>query len=515
MSGVFLLTVSTVLCKAIGFFTKVPLMRLLGSAGMGYYHTAYEVYAFLFVLSTAGLPVALSILICESQGEGETIWRRANKLFFGFGVAGSLALSLFARPIAALMGNGHAAYSLLAISPSVLFACICASVRGYYQGFQNMKPTAVSQVIEAFGKFAFGVLFATLAVRAEWTNELAAAAGSLGISAGMGASALYLMLSKTRARQTVEARHDAAYKPVRHVLRPLLRLAIPMTLSSGVLTLTRLLDMVLILRRLRVLGLSEAYVNTLYGTYATLDLPLYSLLPMLIGSLALPLVPGIAGARERGDLQEERRVAGLSMKLTLLLSVPSALGLSVFASPVLTFLFRGQEQAILIGAPLLSVLALSVPAGCFVTVTGAMLQAYRQPKLPIAAMFLGGALKLVSAFFLVGSTRYGMFGAPLSTLFCNSFIVLLQLLFLRPFRDGWRMDIKFPAKVILSSVVCVGSAALCYRWLSGIVSANVSFLISFFACVLLYAIFCFFLGLCREVRELRTEMPEGRKKRIK
>lgn len=463
---------------------------------MGYYHTAYEVYAFLFVLSTAGLPVALSMLISEDSARREKTYRIALRLFLGLGIAGSGALLCFARPIAVAMGNAGAAAALTAIAPSVLFACLSAAVRGYFQGLQDMRPTAFSHVMEAGGKLIFGVLLADRVMANGGDATRGAAAAALGISIGTGASALFLLVVKgirtrrEKGREITGAEKNGSSLPrAKSVLRPLLHIAVPITISSGVMTLTRLLDMVLILRRLQGVGMSAEAVNTLYGAYSTLALPLYSLLPMLISSVALPLVPGIAGAREHGDSAGEAAVVRSAFVLTLVLGIPAAIGLSVFAFPILSLLFWGQTEAIKIGAPLLSLLGVSTLGACLVTVTASMLQAYRRPRIPILAMLWGGGVKLISAFILLGIPSIGMYGAPVSTFLCNTVIVLTHLAFLRPMLpDGIRLS-GFCTKVVGASCLSVGGAWTLYRALLAYTALppRAAVVPAVLACLLLYA----------------------------
>ena len=502
LSGVFLLSLSAMLVKVTGLLTKIPLLRLLGAEGMGYYNTAYEVYAFLFVLSTAGLPVALSILVSEGRDGSGRVLRVACRLFALIGGAGAALLWFGAAPLSALMGNAGAEASMRAVAPAVLFICLSAAVRGYYQGLQNMMPTAVSQLLEAVGKLGFGLLFASLATRRALPLPRVAAAGAMGLSAGTLLSLLYLLLflsahsARDRGKDGRRVSEPAqAKRPAQRILGRLLAIAVPITLSSGVITLTRLLDMVLILRRLRGCGYTEAAVNVLYGAYSTLAVPLYSLLPALIGSVALPLVPGIARAREVGDLQGEREIVSASFRLTLLLALPASMGLSVFARPILTLLFGAGEGAVAQASPLLTLLGASVLGACLMTVTGAMLQAYHRPHLPLLSMLVGSAVKLTAAWFLLGWGRVGMLGAPISTFLCNLTVVLLDLAFLAPLIPRERSVLSFAWRTFGASLLSVGmSYALWYVAESRLILPRPAPLVAVALCFFLYLLLILRMG---------------------
>lgn len=498
LSGVFLLTLSTMLVKATGLITKIPLLHLLGAEGMGYYNTAYEVYAFLFVLSTAGLPVALSILISERQEEHRRLLRVAVRLFVFLGAVGFGVLGFFADAISALMGNPGARDCMRAVAPAVLFICLASAVRGYYQGLRDMKPTAVSQLLEALGKLIFGLCFAFLARRAGLALPQVAAAGAAGLSAGTLLSLLYLLfrLSADAGRGTEEASRES--RPTRGITARLLRIAIPITLSSGVITLTRLLDMVLILRRLQMCGYTETAVNTLYGAYSTLAVPLYSLLPTLIGSVALPLVPGIARAREVGDTAEEREVVSTSFRLTVLLGLPATLALSAFAPPILQLLFGGEAVAVAQAVPLLRVLGASVLSACLMTVTGSMLQAYHRARVPLFSMLAGSALKLGTAWFLLGLPQIGMLGAPISTFVCNTAVVLIDLAVLSRLipQDGTAGG--FCLRVLAASLLSVGGTLGVWMFAGHFGELpRAVFLVSVALCVLLYLTLILRMGALR------------------
>lgn len=171
LSGVVVLTASTILVKILGLVYRIPMLRLLGAEGMGYFNTSFELYALIAVTATAGLPVALSVRISGSlaggrYGEVQKTYRTALALFLAVGLAGAAVLAFGSVPLAAFLKSGNARPSILAIAPALFFTCAAGALRGYFQGFGNMVPTAVSQLIEAAGKLVFGLLFANLAASA-------------------------------------------------------------------------------------------------------------------------------------------------------------------------------------------------------------------------------------------------------------------------------------------------------------------------------------------------------------
>lgn len=450
LSGVSFLTLSAVAVKLIGLAYRIPMLRVLGTAGMGYFNTAYEVYALLCVLSTAGLPVAMSVLIAGQSGD-ETYRRALERrifhvslaVFATIGAMGTLALLLPARLWASLLGSPDAAACIRAVSPAVLAICLAGAVRGYFQGLSDMKPTAVSQVIEALGKLCVGLTLAYLAARRGADLPHTAAAAVMGLTLGTVASALWLMAKKRR--------HDSALPPAAPlsdqplpdravVLRRLAAVALPVTLSAGVISLTKCIDLALILRRLQDAGLSADCANSLYGCYSTLAVPVFNILPSLATSVAMSLTPTLSAAlsrlqsatgKERDAAQVEvHTTVTRALALTLLLAVPAGLGLCVMGGDVLTLLFRGQPEAVAEATPWLRILGLAVPSACLITVTGAMLQATGHAAAPVASMLIGTSVKALLEYRLLAAPGWGLTAAPVSSLCCDTLILTVNAILL-------------------------------------------------------------------------------------
>ena len=432
MSGVLTLSLSTVIVKIIGLAYKIPMIGYLGAEGMGYFNSAYEIYALLCVIATAGLPTALTMLISEARERGERkqierTYRTALLVFLLLGALGSTLMVWLARPLAEWIGNNGAHLCILAIAPALFCVCFAGAVRGYFQGFGKMTPTAISQLLEALGKLVFGVLFAALALQRGNDIPTVAAFAVLGLSLGTLVSALYLLLAKVigrSGRAAIEAWRSEANSPC---FSTLLRIAVPITLSSAVLSVTRLLDMALIMRRLQTIGWSAAEANAVYGAYTTLAVPVFGLLPSLITPISLALVPQLAGAVEGGDAEEQATVADRALRLTILLSMPASMGITLYAYPILSLLFRSEPEAVAVAAPLLAILGMSVLFSGIITTTNAILQAYHRVGAPILSMTVGALVKALSAYVLLGIPQVGVYGAPISTLLCNITVTVINM----------------------------------------------------------------------------------------
>lgn len=446
MSGVLVLSLSTFAVKIIGLAYKIPMLDLLGAEGMGYFNSAYEIYALLCIIATAGLPIALSVLVSVNVERGDfsalkKVYRAAMLLFVALGAIGGVAMFEFADKIAAFIENPNAAPCIRAIAPALLCVCVSSAVRGYFQGLGNMTPTAISQLIEAVGKLTLGVLFAALAAKAGYDTASSAAYGILGLSVGTLISAIYLLILKMcrdkRWREMcLSAVTNNEKSDKKHGIGELVRLAIPITLSSTVLGVTRLADMALIMRRLQDIGYSAAGANVIYGSYTTLAVPIFNLLPSLITPLALAVVPRLSAALLRGREGGAEAIASVALRISVLFSMPASVAIAVYSRQILGLLFSGEGEAIDIAAPLLAALGASVLFSCLITTTNAILQAYGKANVAMISMSIGAVLKIASAYFLIGIKEIGAYGAPLSTLLCNVAITAINFYFINKCTEG-------------------------------------------------------------------------------
>ena len=435
-SGVAILAISTFIVKIIGLFYKIPMIAYLGAEGMGYFNSAYDIYSLFFVISTTGLPVAISILVSENKALGrlENIKRifKISLIFLSvIGLIGTVLLFIFHNEIAILIKNDNASFSLMAISPTLFLICISSAIRGYFQGDQKMLPTAVSQVIEALGKLLLGVGFAIIAIDKGYSIPIVASYATVGLTLGVALSLLYLILSKLLSKLSAPNISTSNHIDSSHsISKKLLQIAIPITISSTILSLTKIIDMTMILRRLNDIGYSQIEANEVYGSYSTMAVSIYNLPAALVSAIALPLVPLLASAIETGDRVKEKSVISSAIKLTSLIGLPTGLGISVFSKPILTLLFSSQENEIEYVAPLLSFLGLSVFLSSMITVTNAILQSYQLVNKPIISMIIGTLVKIVSSYMLIGNPKINIYGAPISTFFSVVVIVSMNLYFI-------------------------------------------------------------------------------------
>ncbi len=495
-SGVFVLTLANILVKAVGLISKIVLNRVVGSVGAGYYSSAYEIYAYLYVISTSGLPVAISIMVSKSRGRGKI--KEAKRIFdvaffvlLLIGTVFSLGMIVFSDKIATLIGASDTKLPIIMIAPTMLFICLSSCLRGYFQGYQLMAPTAISQLIEAIIKVLLGVLLAFYAKNKGYNDFVVAAYTILGVTIGVLLGMIYLYVKKLSFKEynyLPEALLDENQKSKKRILKDLFAIAIPITLSSSVLSLTTIIDTVMVQNRLLAYGMNELSVRIYYGDYTSLVISMFNLPTILFYPIANALVPLISLAQGNKNQQKGREIRELSLRIINIIAIPCAIGLGIFSYPILSLLMF-KEESVARAAPWLSIAAVSVIFLGIISVTNAFLNTAGKQKLPIISMIVGAIAKLISNYFLLG--KIGILGAPVSTVICYLCASSLNIYFtVKNFGKICSFKKSFILPIV-SSILAIGSSATIYVVLLAFLPDKISTIIAIALAVVLYLLVSF------------------------
>ena len=516
MGGVTVMAVSTVFVKICGAFYKIPLNNILGDEGVTHFMSAYNIYAFLLTLSTAGLPLALSKLISEANATGRrTQMRRcfntAMALFVALGIAGTAAMLLFTEQLAGIMHNSMAYWPIKALGVSVICVSIMCAYRGFAQGRQNMVPTAVSQFIEAFFKLVIGLPLAGYLIHAGQPLEIGAAGAIVGVSAGTVLAMLYMVRNYRKNRGPILWGTDV---PQSHgvILRRLLGLGIPITIGQAGMSLLNLLDQTIILGQLQnVLGLQEREAAALYGQY-TFSSTLFNLPAAFLPAVAVSLIPAVSVAVARRDHREVNRVVTTSFRLIAMLALPAGVGLSVLAGPILLLLYPARRETAIAATYHLQMLGVASIFVCIMLLTNSIMQAHGKVRLPIYTMLIGGGVKVLINYLLVADPEINIKGAPIGTLVCYLLIAVLNLAIVHRLLEKKPNYFLIFAKPALASVAMGGTAWAVYGLLSrtitgGYVKSSLCTALAVGAAALVY--FILVIALRMITREDLKMMPKG------
>ena len=439
VQGAIILMIASLIVKVIGAFFQIPLMNMIGgkeSPAFGLFSAAYRIYTAMLVVSTVGLPAALSKMVAEAtacgrEREVRRIVRVAAGIFVPVGMLGSVVLAGGAGSFALWIRNPDARLAVVAIAPSVLMVAILSVFRGYYQGRSNMVPTAVSQVIEAMGKLFVGLGLAYYAMQQGFSDPAVAAMTVLGVTLGEVVAAAYMMVQAMVLRkrtESVRALNDAV-RPTGELIKTLLSLSIPITISSAVMSLTDLIDVALISSRLQsaAVGMSPEQAMTTYGIYTGQAINFFNLPQTLITALAVSVLPTIASARASQNFTKVSKTMSTTLRLTMIITLPAATGFMVLSKPILRLLYHSGTE---LGGELMALLGFAVPAVALVAITNATLQAFGRIDLPLISMFLGALVKMFGDYYLIGHPSLNNAGTPISTAACYwqcALIILLHI----------------------------------------------------------------------------------------
>jgi len=489
LQGALVLVIANALIKVIGAIFKIPLDNLIGADGMGLFLVAYYLYNMMFVLSTAGLPVAVSRMVAESNALGKgnevkKIVRVAMTMFLTIGAVCSVAMFFGANLYVESVQNSRAFYSVLAISPAVFFVAIMSVYRGYYQGISNMYPTAISQVIEALSKLLLGYTFAYVLLKMGYGVEIAAAGAIAGVTIGTMLGALYLFIKKRRAREVLP-NYNTECRSAKELAKKLITIAIPITIGSAVLSVTNLIDTGVVMTRLQSIGFSENEANIMYGLYSNKAVSLMTMPQTLIVAFTVSLIPAIASAYAKKDFTKASKTADSAIRCTMMIAFPCAVGLGVLAWPILNLLFTNTDEVNL-AAPLLRMLAPAVVFVALVSVTNSIMQAAGKERLTVVSMLVGCVVKLTCNYILVGTPTINISGAPIGTLCCYASIAIMNLIILFTKTSIAPKNWKSLLKPMLCAAVMGVCAFFSYELLEGIVGAKLGVIAAIGFAVVVY-----------------------------
>lgn len=515
-SGVIILTLANVLVKSMGLVSKIVLNTIVGSAGAGYYSSAYEIYAFLYIIATSGLPVALSIMIskCRAQGklkEARKIYSVALFMFLIIGGIFAALMIIFSKEIASLISAPETAICIVAVAPTILFISLSSCLRGYFQGFQLMKPTGVSQFLEALGKVGIGVICAIWAKSQGYEDHIVAAFTILGVTSGVFLGMVFLFIRKAlfKDREYYEAvllSHEPEAKDSKSIFKELIKIAIPITLSSCVLSLTIIIDTLMIQSRLLDYGMSKDLVRVFYGDYTTLVISLINLPTILIYPITNALVPMITGAIVSNNKNKVEKMRSLTLRIVNLISIPSAFLLGVFSHGILKMLMF-TDGSVERAAPWLSVGSASVIFLGLISVTNAFLNTAGKQRYPIISMLCGAGVKIIANYVLLA--KIGIVAAPISTILCYLTAATLNIFF----------TVKFVGKLpnlknvfgmpLLCSVVSIGISSIIFALLKMLVVEQIA---TFISILCLGIVYIFIVARTKSIKEEELNLiPFGKK----
>ena len=508
LQGAGILALATIAVKIIGALYKIPLYNIIGKTGNAYFTKAYNIYSLLLTISTAGLPVAMSRMIADAQARGNLAQvRRINsasmRVFLFLGLCGTLIMTALCKPLATLVGIPDGSIVILALGPAVLFVCVNSSYRGFFQGQSIMTPTGLSQVIEAACKLILGLLLAILLKKVTDGTLVYSATGEtldgsiiysasgaiLGVTIGAVLAFVYLFLEYRRHAPALD--DNGASRPSRTMkatTKELLKIAIPITIGSAGLQAITLIDDALIIHRLTgAAGIAYKSALDLQGLYGSIQ-TLFNLPAALVMPFTISLIPAITACLAKKDRKGAHSVESSGIRIMTLLILPCGVGLSVLGTPIVRLLYTNTEADSLIAGTLLSIISAAVILNGLVLMLNATMQAHGYVSLPVVNMIIGGIVKVVVNFILVGMPSINIYGAPIGTVICFLVITILDIYCLNKVVKHPPKVLRLMIKPAIACVVMGAAAWLSNRLLIGFVPEKLACLAAIAAAVAVYAV---------------------------
>lgn len=448
--------ITSVIVKIIGAVYKIPLTAFIGAVGRGYFASAYNICIPIHAITMGAFPIALSRLISSYNSKGDKVMtdalkKSAHRMFFVVGVVGMAIMLVFAKPYSVYIAKSpDSLLTILVLAPSVLFSCLAASYRGYYEGFMNMVPTSVSQTIEAVFKMLFGLLFAKITMSYMYNEYLetgtlfsqsifndaqalsviypySSAAAIQGVTVGSFLSFVYVFIySKSKTSSTLfVSKADTSL-----ATKELLTFSFSIMVSCAVQSVFQFLDTASVqysLAGIDPIVLKRAFSQSLsLNSVSDKDLVMYvygllnasldfkNLVPGVTMALGVCAVPAISNAFEQKDFKRLKTLLDSIIKYTVMLSTFAGVFIAVESNSILNLFYSSSQDMVAGCNHLVKMFGVTVWSYCLAGVSVFCVQAVGKPQKSIAPYVLSGVVRVLLNLLLVSDENVMLYGCVIS-----------------------------------------------------------------------------------------------------
>lgn len=434
-----ILAIASIIVRVIGLIYRIPLTRIIGDVAMGYYSTAFEFYNLALLLSSYSLPLAVSKLVSARQAEGR--YKDAGKVFtvglsFGFvvGTLASLAVYFCADVYAKFNHSPLVAIPLRVLAPTIFVFSVMGVVRGFFQGYNNMVPTAVSQVVEQIVNAAVSVGMATYMMKkyagTPEQSAYGAAGGTWGTFLGACAAAVFLLfvlIYKARSFRANNHQTDTdsimeSRESFGMILKVLLLTVLPVVISQTVYQLSGTIDVSIFHRNLAGKGIDELTRNTWWGIYSA-KYKLLTNVPVAVASaMGTAIVPSLVFALKKGNMDKVRDKVSSAIKFNMIVAFPCAFGFMSLGRPIMELLYNDSSE---LTENMMTIGGIAVVFFALSTVSNGILQGINHMFIPVLHSLIALGIHCVTLVLLLRFTEIN----AMALVFCNVlFAVIVSIL---------------------------------------------------------------------------------------
>ena len=494
MQGVVTIMFSQIAIKVLGLIYTLYLTNRdgFGDAGNAIYASGYQIYALLLTISSIGVPNAISKLVAERLAIGDN--RGANKIFkvalatFGcIGAIGTMLLFFGAHTISySWLQIPESELTLIALSPAIFFVSISSVFRGYFNGRRSLKTTAIAQTLEQIFKTVLTIIIVEIVAHITSTStELMAAGATIATTIATFSSFAYLFIYyRIRRREIgneIQQSINYKYENVKTIIRRILMVSIPLTLSSIMTSFNKNIDSFTVKRILSTYMASDT-AQTLYGQLAG-KVDTLTNLPLAINiAFATALVPAISSAKAKNEKETATKRTSFSLLTSMLIGLPCVIGMIIFAQPILNLLYPNANE----GALLLQLISISVIFSILDQTINGALQGFGKVIVPAIALGVGCIVKLILNLILLRIPTLNVYGAAIGSIACHAvaFTIVFNVL-----KKYVKLDLPF-RKFVLKPALATAIMGVCsytiFLVLNSIIPGNKATIISMLSAVAIY-----------------------------
>lgn len=496
-----ILAIASLIVRLIGLGYRIPLVNILTDVGSGYYGAAYDVYAFLLIISSYGFPAAVSKVVANRLAhnkykEAHIIFKSSLVLSVVIGAVFSLALFFGAEAIANFIKMEKAVYALQGLAPALFIFSAMSVIRGYFQGMNTMVPTAISQIIEQIFNAIFSLVFGFLLLKQG--VEFGAAGSSLGTAIGALAGLVFLVFIYAVMRPLIHKRcekdlHNIDEGNILYYWKMLLMISVPMLLGTTAFQIAGVIDMAMFTRALDYYGYNEVQIPLMNGILSGKYKILITLPISLATAMGTATIPSLTASLVRKDKKVILKKVDMTLRSVLLISIPSAVGLMVLARPIVELLFTKLDY-INITVALIQLGSISVIFFSVASITTAILQGLDMVHIPVRNAVIALIVKVLFNVLLLYVINMNLYGAVLTNIIFALTSMVLNILALRK-RIHLSVNIyKTILAPLLASVLMAGVVTIIYFASNLLFSGDFAALVALAFGVVSYGITVFKLG---------------------